>query len=92
MGTPHLSKDDEDRFVASEFPCAIAVVVVFDSLPVAGGIQSPLLLKRAVGDCRLSPVECPAFLITQAIQPVVRIPLIVAGEHVISRMRRDASS
>ena len=42
---------------------ADTVVVLFESFPVAGGIQSPLLLKRPAGDRRLSPVERAAFLI-----------------------------
>ena len=46
-----------------EFPCAIDVDVLFECLPVASSIQSPLLLKRATVDRRLSTVKCSVFLI-----------------------------
>jgi len=64
-----------------QFPCAVAIIVLLESLPVAGGIQSPLLLKRAAGDRRLSPVQRAAFLVIQPVQPVIRIQFVVAGEH-----------
>jgi len=50
----------ESRLI--QFPRAVAVVL-FECFPVAGGIQSPLLLKRAAGDRGLSAVERAAFLI-----------------------------
>lgn len=44
-----------------------------ERLPVADGIESPWPLKRAgtAGDRRLSPLECPAFLIVQTVQTVL---------------------
>lgn len=39
------------------FPCLVAVVFLLESLPIMGGIQSPLLLKRAVPDGRLNAVQ-----------------------------------
>ena len=46
-----------------EFPCAVAVVVLLKCFPVAVGIQSTLLFKRAARDGRLSPVQRATFLI-----------------------------
>ena len=54
---------------------------MFETLPVAGGIQSALLLKRAAGDRGLRPVERAAFLIGQPIQSVVAVKFIAAREH-----------
>jgi len=48
---------------------AVAFIVLFETLPVTGGIQTPLLLKRAAGDRGLRAVERAALLIGQPVQP-----------------------
>ena len=66
--------------ILQEFQSPVAVVVLLESLPVADGTQSPLLLKRPAGDRRLSAVQCPVFLICQSVQSVIRINFAVAGK------------
>jgi len=50
-----------------EFPCAVAIVVLFECLPVAGRIESPLLLKNPTGDRRLTRVQCSMFSTLQLV-------------------------
>lgn len=40
-----------------QIPRPVAIRILFEGLPVAGGIQSPLLLEGPGGDCRLRAVQ-----------------------------------
>ncbi len=64
-----------------QIPRPVAIRILIEGLPVAGGIQSPLLLEGPGGDRRLRAVQRAANLVFQAIQAVVQIQFVVSGEH-----------
>ncbi len=69
--------------ILPEIPCAVAIRVLIEGLPVTGGVQCPLLLEGFGRDRRLCPVKSSSDLILQTIQTIVLIQFVISRQHTV---------